>query len=241
MTYCIGINVNDGMVFASDSRTNAGMNDINTYSKMFNYAVGDRNLVIVTSGNLATSQSVYGSIKKDLDAKNPATSLNTCENMEEVANYIGGLTVKHASPRGINEEVLQLGSSFIVGGQIKDQKSEIFLVYPQGNYIKPSDTKPYLIIGEINSGKPILERVLTPEISLGDASRCALISMDATIKTDLRVGPPIDFVVYKRGIIEPIYQKKFELEDPEFLNITDTWSKNIIEAFKTFPRFNWEN
>ena len=128
MTYCIGINVNEGMIFASDSRTNAGLDNISTYSKMLNYAVGDRNLVIVTAGNLATSQAVYASIKKDLKSKNPVTSLNTCENIEEVASYIGRLTVKHSSPHGINEEVMQLGSSYIIGGQIKNQKSEIFLV-----------------------------------------------------------------------------------------------------------------
>jgi putative proteasome-type protease len=240
MTYCIGINVNEGMVFASDSRTNAGLDDINTYSKMFNYAVGDRNLVIVTSGNLATSQAVFSSIKKDLEASNPITSLNTCTTIEEVANYVGSLTVKHSSPQGINEEVLQLGSSYIVGGQIKNQKSEIYLVYPQGNYIRPSEARPYLIIGEINYGKPILDRVLKPEISLGDAARCALISMDSTIKSDLRVGPPIDFVVYKKGLIEPIYINKFEINNPEYSSITSSWSQSIIRAFETFPRFNWE-
>jgi putative proteasome-type protease len=240
MTYCIGINVNEGMVFASDSRTNAGLDNINVYTKMLNYAVGDRNLVIVTSGNLATSQAVFGSIKKDLEVSNPITSLNTCETLEEVANYIGSLTVKHSSPQGINEEVLQLGSSYIVGGQIKNQKSDIYLVYPQGNYIRPSEARPYLIIGEINYGKPILDRVLKPDITLGDAARCALISMDSTIKSDLRVGPPIDFVVYKKGLIQPIYQNKFEINDPEYSSITDSWSQSIIRAFETFPRFNWE-
>ena len=240
MTYCIGINVNEGMVFASDSRTNAGLDNINVYTKMLNYAVGDRNLVIVTSGNLATSQAVFGSIKKDLEVSNPITSLNTCETLEEVANYIGSLTVKHSSPQGINEEVLQLGSSYIVGGQIKNQKPEIYLVYPQGNYIRPSEARPYLIIGEINYGKPILDRVLKPDITLGDAARCALISMDSTIKSDLRVGPPIDFVVYKKGLIQPIYQNKFEINDPEYSSITDSWSQSIIRAFETFPRFNWE-
>jgi putative proteasome-type protease len=207
---------------------------------MFNYAVGDRNLVIVTSGNLATSQAVFSSIKKDLQASNPITSLNTCTTIEEVANYVGSLTVRHSSPQGINEEVLQLGSSYIVGGQIKDQKSEIYLVYPQGNYIRPSEARPYLIIGEINYGKPILDRVLKPEISLGDAARCALISMDSTIKSDLRVGPPIDFVVYKKGLIEPIYINKFEINNPEYSSITSSWSQSIIRAFETFPRFNWE-
>ena len=98
-----------------------------------------------------------------------------------------------------------------------------------------------MIIGEINYGKPILDRVLKPEISLGDAARCALISMDSTIKSDLRVGPPIDFVVYKKGLINPIYQNKFELEDQVYSSITKSWSESIIRAFESFPRFDWEN
>ena len=117
---------------------------------------------------------------------------------------------------------------------------ELFLIYPQGNYIKPADSKPYLVIGEVKYGKPILDRVITPDVKLGDASRCALISMDSTLKSDLTVGPPIDFVVYKKDQFKIASQKCLNLNDEEFLKMTNEWSEGILKVFKSFPRFDWE-
>ena len=198
MTYCIGIKAEDGLVIASDSRTNAGLDNVNIYSKMFTYDVGDRSIIIVTSGNLGTSQAVYKSIENDLKDTSGKMNLNTCENFDQIASYIGSLNTENSSPKGINTDTILLGSTFIVGGQIKGQPLELYLVYPQGNYIKPADSKPYLVIGEVKYGKPILDRVIKPEVSVGDASRCAMISMDSTLKSDLTVGPPIDFAVYSQ-------------------------------------------
>ena len=195
MTYCIGIKTKEGIVVASDSRTNAGFDNVNIYSKMFTYDVGDRTIIIVTSGNLGTSQAVYKSIEKDLNDKNVIKNLNTCEDFDQVAKYVGGLNIKHSSPKGINTDTVLLGSTFIVGGQIKGQPMELFLVYPQGNYIKPADSKPYLVIGEVKYGKPILDRVITPDVSIGDASRCALISMDSTQYGELIDGRTIKLIV----------------------------------------------
>ena len=192
MTYCVGIKTNEGVVLASDSRTNAGLDNVNIYSKMLTYDVGDRTIVVVTSGNLATSQAVYKSLEKDIKNKDGSLSLNTCKDFEQIASYIGKLNVKHSSPNGVNTDSLVLGSTFIIGGQIKGQPLELYMVYPQGNYIRPADSKPYLVIGEVKYGKPILDRVITPSVSIGDASRCALISMDSTLKSDLTVGTPID-------------------------------------------------
>ena len=161
MTYCIGIKTNEGVVLASDSRTNAGLDNVNIYSKMLTYDVGDRTVVIVTSGNLATSQAVFKSIEKDL--KNSSViNMNKCKDFEEIASYIGKLTIKHSSPDGVNTDSLVLGATFIIGGQIRGQELELYLVYPQGNYIRPADSKPYLVIGEVKYGKPILDRVITP-------------------------------------------------------------------------------
>ena len=199
MTYCIGIKTNEGLVFASDSRTNAGLDNVNIYSKMFTHDVGDRTIVMITSGNLGTSQAVYKSVEKDLKSSSGILNLNTCKDFEQIASYVGSLNIKHSSPQGINTDDVLLGSTFIIGGQIKGQKPELYLIYPQGNYIRPADSKPYLVIGEVKYGKPILDRVIKPDVSIGDASRCALISMDSTLKSDLTVGPPIDFAIYKKN------------------------------------------
>ena len=149
MTYCIGIKSKNGLVFASDSRTNAGLDNVNIYSKMLTYDVGDRTIIIVTSGNLGTSQAVFKSIQKDLSENKNGQNLNTCKDFDQIASYIGSLNVKHSSPLGINTDNVLLGATFIVGGQIKDQPMELFLIYPQGNFIKPADSKPFLVIGEI--------------------------------------------------------------------------------------------
>ena len=133
MTYCVGIKAKDGIVFASDSRTNAGLDNVNIYSKMFTYDLGDRTVIIVTSGNLATSQAVFKAVEKDLKSSSGVMNLNTCKDFDQIASYIGSLNIEHSSPKGINTDTVLLGSTFIVGGQIKGQSMELYLVYPQGN------------------------------------------------------------------------------------------------------------
>ena len=241
MTYCIGIKAQDGLVFASDSRTNAGLDNVNIYSKMFTYDVGDRTIIIVTSGNLGTSQAVYKSIQNDLKNSSGIMNLNTCENFDQIASYIGSLNIEHSAPKGINTDTVLLGSTFVIGGQIKGQPMELYLVYPQGNYIRPADSKPYLVIGEVKYGKPILDRVIKPEVTVGDASRCALISMDSTLKSDLTVGPPNDFTVYRKDQYKIASQKCLNLTDDEFSKVCNQWSNGIFKIFDSFPRFEWED
>ncbi len=241
MTYCVGIKVNEGMVFASDRRTNAGLDNFNSYSKMYVHNSIERNIIILTSGNLATSQAVFNSIGKDLEDDKNGNNLNNLYSLNEIAKYIGRLNVKHSSPDGINQETIELGSTFIVGGHIKEQESELYLVYPQGNFIKSSEFKPYLVIGEIKYGKPILDRVVKSDTYLGDAARCALISMDSTMKADLSVGPPIDLVVYKNKSSKIVYQQSLEINDDDYQYISKQWEKGIFEIFKSFNRFDWED
>ena len=240
MTYCVGIKTKDGVVLASDSRTNAGLDNVNIYSKMLTYDVGDRTVIVVTSGNLGTSQAVFKSIEKDIKDKNSSLSLNTCKDFQEIASYIGKLNIKHSSPDGVNTDSLVFGSTFIIGGQIHGQELEIYMVYPQGNYIRPADSKPYLVIGEVKYGKPILDRVITPDVSIGDASRCALISMDSTLKSDLTVGPPIDFTVLRKDEYKIASQKCLNLNDEEYSKVCNQWSDGIFKIFDSFPRFDWE-
>ena len=241
MTYCVGIKVNQGMVFASDRRTNAGLDNYNSYTKMYVHNGIDRNIVILTSGNLATSQAVFNSISKDLEDPTNGNNLNNLYNLNEIAKYIGRLTVQHSSPDGINQVTLELGSTFIVGGHIQNQESDLYLVYPQGNFIKSSEFKPYLVIGEIKYGKPILDRVVKSDTYLGDAARCALISMDSTMKADLSVGPPIDLVVYKNNLSKIVYRQSLEINDEDYQYISKQWEKGIFEIFKSFDRFKWED
>jgi len=241
VTYCVGIKVNEGMVFASDRRTNAGLDNFNSYSKMYVHNGNDRNIVILTSGNLATSQAVFNSISKDLEDPTNGNNLNNLYNLNEIAKYIGRLTVQHSSPDGINQVTLELGSTFIVGGHIQNQESDLYLVYPQGNFIKSSEFKPYLVIGEIKYGKPILDRVVKSDTYLGDAARCALISMDSTMKADLSVGPPIDLVVYKNNLSKIVYRQSLEINDEDYQYISKQWEKGIFEIFKSFDRFKWED
>ena len=240
MTYCIGIKAKNGIVFASDSRTNAGLDNVNIYSKMYTYDVGDRTVIIVTSGNLGTSQAVFKSIENDLKKTSGGKNINTCKDFDQIASYIGSLNIKHSSPSGINTDTVLLGSTFIVGGQIKGQPLELYLIYPQGNYIKPADSKPYLVIGEVKYGKPILDRVIKPEVTIGDASRCALISMDSTLKSDLTVGPPIDFAVYRKDEYKIASLKCLNVTDLEYTKVCNEWSDGIFKIFNSFPRFDWE-
>ena len=240
MTYCVGIKTKEGIVVASDSRTNAGLDNVNIYSKMLTYDVGDRTIIVVTSGNLATSQAVFKSLENDIKEKDSSLSLNTCKDFEQIASYIGKLNVKHSSPDGVNTDSLVLGSTFIIGGQIKGQQLELYMVYPQGNYIRPADSKPYLVIGEVKYGKPILDRVITPSVSIGDASRCALISMDSTLKSDLTVGPPIDIAVYKKDEKKISYLKCLNTSDDDYAKVCNQWSDKVLQVFDTFPKFDWE-
>ena len=240
MTYCVGIKTNEGVVLASDSRTNAGLDNVNIYSKMLTYDVGDRTIIIVTSGNLATSQAVFKSLEKDIKNKDSSLSLNTCKDFDQIASYIGKLNVNHSSPDGVNTDSLVLGSTFIIGGQIRGQQLELYMVYPQGNYIRPADSKPYLVIGEVKYGKPILDRVITPSVSIGDASRCALISMDSTLKSDLTVGPPIDIAVYKKDEKKMCYLKCLNTADDDYAKVCNQWSDKVLQVFDTFPKFDWE-
>ena len=208
---------------------------------MFTYDVGDRTIIIVTSGNLGTSQAVYKSIQNDLKNSTGIMNLNTCENFDQIASYIGSLNIEHSAPKGINTDTVLLGSTFVIGGQIKGQPMELYLVYPQGNYIRPADSKPYLVIGEVKYGKPILDRVIKPEVTVGDASRCALISMDSTLKSDLTVGPPIDFTVYRKDQYKIASQKCLNLTDDEYSKVCNQWSNGIFKIFDSFPRFEWED
>ena len=234
MTYCIGIKTNEGLVLASDSRTNAGWDNYSTHKKMLSYSVGDRCIVLLTSGNLSTSQFVYKTIREDLEATNPTTSLNTCKNFDEIAHYIGMLSWQRSNTDGVSVNT-NLGSNFILGGQIKGQETEMMMIYPVGNYIRTSEIKPFLQLGETKYGKPILDRLIRNELSIGDAARCALVSFDSTMKSDLTVGPPIDLITYKADSFEISQEDQLQFKTPFFADLSKKWSDGLLDLFGSLP------
>lgn len=242
MTYCLAIRLETGLILASDSRTNAGVDHISTYSKMNVFEMPGRLFVLLSSGNLATTQAVLNRVQRDLEEPEATLSLATVKHIMDAAKYIGKLSIKaqqeHASSlekHGINAEC-----SFILGGQIENGQHDVHLIYPQGNSITASPTTPYLQIGEIKYGKPILDRILAANTSLGDAARCALVSLDSTMRSNISVGPPIELAVYKCDALRLDRRLVLELDSPEYLAIRDAWSSGLQQAFDNLPRFDWE-
>lgn len=244
MTYCVGIKVNEGIVFASDSRTNAGVDYVRTYSKMRTYTWdGDRSFVILASGNLATTQAVTNKIEHDLDDSKSRFNLRKAKHLYEVAHYIGKLNQREQAEHGkaFKENRKALEATFIVGGQIGEQDDDIFLVYPEGNYITVSAETPYMQIGETKYGKPILDRIINEQTSLNDAARCALVSLDSTMRSNVSVGPPIELAIYRANSLKEPEYMNIELSDPFFKNIQEQWGQGLLNAFANLPKFEWEN
>ncbi len=236
MTYCLAIAADSGLVFVSDSRTNAGVDMISTYSKMYGFGVpGERQFTILTSGNLATSQSVISRVKKDI--KSEPTNLLTLDHMSDAAEYIGEIS-REAQEKTASEKI-NVESFFIVGGQIQDQQPALYMVYPQGNFISTSTDTTYLQIGETKYGKPILDRILSPDVSLETAAMCALVSMDSTMRSNLTVGPPIELSIYEAESLQPGRYYRFN-EDSKYLRrLKRSWDQLLKDAFQNLPPVAW--
>ena len=243
MSYCLAIKLNDGIVFASDSRSNAGVDYITTYSKMFRFNwPGERILTLLCAGSLATTQAVVNMINKDLEENISINNLKNASHIYEAAHYIGTLSQKEQMQHrdafiasGVSGE-----ASFILGGQIAGKNPELYLIYPQGNYISASPQTPFLQIGENKYGKPILDRLISLDTTLEDASRCALISIDSTIRSNISVGLPLELAIYKTdSITEPKYIKLYE-NSQFYREIQKKWGEGLKRAFKYLPRFDWE-
>lgn len=243
MTYCVAIKVNRGMVFASDSRTNAGVDYIRTYSKMHKFVwPGEAVFVLLTSGNLATSQAVTNNLRRDLDDATAKRSLRKVRHLFDAADYVGELSRREQEQHGkaLRESGVDVGASFLIGGQIGEQEPEIFLVYPEGNYISASPETPYLQIGETKYGKPILDRVLAPDTSLADVARCALVSLDSTMRSNISVGPPLELAVYERDSLQEPRYMSLKLASPYYKTLQKRWGDGLKRVFQRLPRFDWE-
>lgn len=233
MTYCVAISVSAGMVFCSDSRTNAGVDQISTYSKMFRFDLGpQRQFVVMTAGNLATTQATMAQMKKDIRT-NAAVSLNTVGSIGEAADYLGEISRLQQEKHAASGMVFQ--ASFILGGQIAGSDHRIVMIYPEGNHITSSQGTPYLQIGESKYGKPILDRILTLQTPLETAALCALVSMDSTMRSNLTVGPPIEVLIYEAGSFNMQRHYRFT-EDSTFLrDLKKSWDSKLRDAFHQLP------
>lgn len=237
MTYCVGIQVNEGIAFLSDSRTNAGVDHLSTYSKMFGFGTeGERTVVILTAGNLATTQAVIKTIGRDIESS-AEKNLMSLKSMDEIAGYVGHLNYEqqhtHVNQAAGND--LDVSATFIVGGQIGAAESELYLVYAEGNYIAATEQTPYHQIGEVKYGKPILDRIISADMPLDQAALCGMVSMDSTMRSNATVGPPVEMLVYREGSLTAGAKKVFERDDPYLLNLRKAWEAGLRRGFETLP------
>ena len=239
MTYCLGLRLNDGLVLASDSRTSASVDDISIYSKMHVFATrSDRVVVLLSAGNLATTQAVRHQIQRDLDNPQAERSLDTFEHLDEIAAYIGEInrTVQQSvTPDGEQASGFNPEATFLLGGQVGDGPHDLFLVYPQGNYIMASRQKPFLQIGETKYGKPILSRLADAELTLDLGARLALVSMDAAMRSNLSVGPPIEVAICPAGTHQVARRLKLDERDPYLSELAELWNERLRKGFLGLP------
>lgn len=242
MTYCVGVKVNEGLLFASDSRTNAGVDSVATFHKLFVFhQAGQRLIVVMTAGNLAVTQEVITRLKQGLSMDEPGRNVLLAPTLFDATMMVGGLlrSVVDRDRSYLQAFGAEVSSSFIVGGQIAGDEPRLFLVYPAGNFIESEPATPYFQLGETKYGKPILERVLTPQTTLAQAAKCALLSFDGTIKANLSVAPPIDVLIYKTDTLAISRQQEIDVGDPYFATLSAGWSTGLLKVFADLADPPW--
>ncbi|MHB1513877.1 MAG: peptidase [Acidiferrobacter sp.] len=241
MTYCLAIRLEAGLVFCSDSRTNAGIDNVSTYSKMHRFTVGGRrHFTLLSAGNLATTQGVVKRLREDIE-QGAGPSLQQVATAQEAVEYVGAISVRIQRQQAEHgPDTAGFEASFIFGGQIAGQKPAIFLIYPQGNAIHESQEHPFLQIGEVKYGKPILDRIVNPKLGLEQAARCALVSMNSTLRSNATVGPPIDLLLYQHNIFDDGRFLHLGDDDPFLQSVSQRWSEGLSLALENLPAFSWE-
>jgi putative proteasome-type protease len=241
MTYCVGMKLNKGLVFMSDTRTNSGVDNISTFRKMHTFSKpGERYITIMTAGNLATTQSVISLIAERTKApedRNP--SILAAPSMFQVAQIIGELlreTIRSRALTGLTAETT-FNATLIVGGQIKGMQPRLFMVYPEGNFIEASDDTPFFQIGETKYGRPILVRGFESDMSFESAVKLLMVSFDSTMAANLSVAPPLDMLILPNDAFDPLQQRRITEEDPYFSAISDGWSDALRKAFYSLPDY----
>ena len=241
MTYCVGVMLDRGMIFASDSRTNAGVDNFAKFCKMTVFErPGDRVIVLLSSGNLGGTQAVISLLKQRSDAMD-APNLWDARTMFDAALLVSD--AMRDVDRRDGEYLAQVGgafnASFILGGQIAGEAPRLFRIYSEGNFIEAGVETPYMQTGETKYGKPIIDRVITRTTSLSDAAKCVLVSFDSTMRSNMSVGMPIDLICYERDSLEILMRRRFDEGDAYFAALSEQWSVGTRNVFSQLPDLRW--
>lgn len=242
MTYCVALRLDSGMIFASDSRTNAGVDHIATFCKMRVYEkADDRLIVVLSSGNLAITQGVINILDRHLHGDPNLPNIWNVSSMFDVATLVGEALreMQRRDGASLMQSGIDASANLIVGGQIAGEQQRLFHIYPQGNFIETSEETPYFQLGESKYGKPILDRVLTPSTPQKEAAKCVLISFDSTIKSNISVGLPVDLLWYPKDSLRIGVQQRIREGDPYFSMIRQRWGGGLRRVFGELPDPDW--
>jgi putative proteasome-type protease len=241
MTYCVGMRLDAGLVFLSDSRTNAGVDQVGTFRKMSVFEnPGDRMMVLMTAGNLSISQSIRELVSEHLSAD--GRSIWTATNMYEAARILGDAvrTIYNRDAKSLGEFGIDFNVSIIFGGQIKGERCRLFQIYSAGNFIESHNENTYFQVGEAKYGKPIIDRVVTPATPLDEAAKCALISMDSTLRSNISVGLPLDLLVYETDSLAVTRFVTIDEKNQYFQMIRNTWGQQLKSIFESIDDPVWD-
>jgi putative proteasome-type protease len=244
MTYCVGVLLDGGMVFASDSRTNAGVDHVSSFRKMTVYErPGDRVIVILTSGNLSMTQNAINLLEQNARRGDAPANIWTAQSLFEVATLLGDCMreVKRRDGPYLTQNNIDASANFILGGQIKGEQQRLFMLYQEGNFIEAMNETPFFQIGETKYGKPIIDRVVKPSTSIIDATKCVLISFDSTMRSNVSVGLPIDLVCYQANQLRVQLRRRITETDPYFTMIHHQWGEGLRRVFAQLPDPYWDD
>jgi len=242
MTYCVALRLNRGLVFAADTRTSAGNDNVAVFRKLHYWRkVGERVVVLTSAGNLAVTQSVISLLNEQLveDLSPGGESLFTVPSLYRAARLVGDALreVRNTDGPSLEQSGSAINANFILGGQIGVEAPRLFHIYPEGNFIEATDDTPYFQIGEHKYGKPIIDRVAQPTMRLGEAAKLALLSFDSTLRSNLSVGLPIDLLIYERDSLDVRREKRIEADDEYFRKLSSAWSDALRSAFAKIEEF----
>lgn len=243
MTYCVGTMLDAGMVFASDSRTNAGVDHVSSYRKMHVFAAdGERVIVLLTSGNLSVTQSTISMLDQHARDPDANQTVMNVSSMYGVAELVGSALreVRQRDGAYLQQSNVDGSASFIIGGQIRGEPQRLFNLYTEGNFIEATRETPYFQIGESKYGKPVIDRVVKAGTGLLEATKCVLVSFDSTMRSNISVGMPIDLLIYSRNSLRVGFQRHIEENDDYFTMIHNQWGEGLRKVFAQLPNPDWD-